>query len=138
MLSLTDLLDNAILLSLSLKASECVFKRFIFFYTNLAHYIPSLCLIAGVITNFMLLYTLIYSYVKNNFQFYSKFRKLFCNNVDKLFRYVNFLNNRLSCNFGGNFLIGLGGSDSISGRNISSNIKSGLQFAVNLNNDLNG
>ena len=48
MLSLTDFLDNSILLGLSLKASECVFKRFIFFYTNLAHYIPSLRLIAGV------------------------------------------------------------------------------------------
>ena len=123
MLSLTDFLDNAILLSLSLKASECVFKRFIFFYTNLAHYIPSLCLIAGVITNFMLLYTLLYVYVKNNFQIYSKIRKLFCNNIDKFLRNVDFLNDILARKFCSDSFVGLGGNNGIGGGNVGGNVK---------------
>ncbi len=42
MLSFSYFLDDAIARSLALKSAKCAIKRFIFFNSNLTHYIPSL------------------------------------------------------------------------------------------------
>lgn len=76
MLSFTDFLDDSILLGLSLKASECIFKRFIFFNTNLTHYIPSLRIVAGVLHIFVN-YTLTDRYMSSLFFTISKLFVLF-------------------------------------------------------------